>query len=203
MRVLLRPALWAVLALALASPAAWAAAAPPEHEAGITDSGTIYNAVWAMVTFLGLLGLLYRWAWKPILQATSERGKNVARMLADAKSQQEESRQLREKYLQRLQAVDAEAAERLRQAELQAEQAKLQLLQQARQQASDIANRASEEIAQARQAATDELYGLGAELATAAAKSVLQRELNADDQRRLIAQSLEEIRRQNRKASAS
>jgi F-type H+-transporting ATPase subunit b len=165
-----------------------------EQEADPTQSGSIYNALWALGIFAVLLVILGRYAWKPILKQMELREKQVADTIAAARAQQEESQKLLQAYQARLAAADEEAAKQMEKTRQAAEAARQEILAAARAEAGKVSARAREEIEQARKDALDDLYRFAADLATDAAGKILRRELKPEDQRRLVAESLELIR---------
>ena len=66
--------------------------------------------IWTILTFLVLVGLLAKFAWRPLLEALERRQATIARALDDAKLARQE--------LERLQK---ESAEMMRQARVEAE----------------------------------------------------------------------------------
>lgn len=188
---------WMLALAALLLPAAaQAAEAGAEASRSITDSGSLYNALWSVGIFLVLVAILGKLAWNPVLRVLQQRERLVTDTLARADAQQRESQELLAQYQRQLQTAGEEISRRSRQAESQAEQARQEILAAARQQAEEFAHRATAEIDVARKAALDDLCSFGADLATAAAKAILQRELTAEDHRRLVAQAIEQIRQQ-------
>ena len=157
------------------------------------ESGTIWNAVWAIGIFLGLLVVLGKLAWKPVLRALEQRERHIAETLANAAAQQAASQKLLQEYQARLDSADAEAAKRLAEARQAAAEARETILTAARSEAEALTKRAASEINAAKQVALTELYAFAGDLATTAAEKILQRQLTAFDQQRLIEESLAEI----------
>lgn len=186
----------AVLCVLLPTGAAWA----EEHGGGSPmDSGSVYNALWAIGLFLVLLAVLTRLAWRPVITGMQQREQRIAETISRAEAQNAESQRLLAEYQARLEAADKEAAERLAEARRQAAEARETILAAARAEAEDVTKRARNEIDAARQSALDELYGFAAELATTAAEKIIRRNIGPADQSRLIAESLEQIRARARR----
>lgn len=187
-------AIGGLLALLLSAAPALAA----EAERSVMESGSLYNALWAIGIFLVLVVILGRYAWKPILRNMQQREKFIADALERARLQQEQSERLLAEYGAKLESADAEAAKRLEQALAAAEQAKREILGTARSEADLLAKRAAAEVDVAKQAAQQELMALAAKLATAVAEKIIRRQLAPEDQRRLVDESLAELRRHGR-----
>jgi F-type H+-transporting ATPase subunit b len=177
--------------LASASAAAWA---QEPAQPSLMESGTFYNSIWAIGIFLVMFFVLGRLVWKPAMQVLKEREKLIQDEISQAQAQKSEAEQLLAQYKAQLAGVEAEAAEHLRQVRAQAEQMRQEILVTTRQQAEHALRGATAEIEAARKAAIDEISALGAELATAAARAIIQKELSPEDHRRIVQESLDEIR---------
>jgi F-type H+-transporting ATPase subunit b len=164
------------------------------EEASPVTSGNLYNALWAVGTFAVLLVVLGKFAWKPVMRAMEAREQHVADLIAKAQAQQQESQRLLEDYQRRLEQVDHEAAKRMEEARRNAEKARAEIMAAARAEAEKAIRQATADIDAARRQALEDLYRYAAELATDAAGKIMRKELNPQDQRRLVAESLELIR---------
>lgn len=169
----------------------WAAEAAEKPQ--LIDPKQWINALWALGTFAVLLMILGRYAWRPILKAMEDRERNIADTLERARAQQADSEKLLEGYKNKLQEADVEAAKRVEEARKAAEQVKAEILEAARKEAGQYSHQAAAEIHSAKQQALESLYKFAADLATDAAGKIMRKELTADDQRRLVAESLELI----------
>lgn len=178
-------------AVLLSCGVAWAEGG--ESEKTVMQSGGLANALWALGTFAALLFILGRYAWKPILKAMADRETHIADTLERARAQQAESERLLEGYKNKLQEADVEAAKRVEESRKAAEQVKGEILEAARKEAAQYSHQAAAEIHSAKQQALESLYSFAADLATDAAGKIMRKELTADDQRRLVAESLELI----------
>jgi len=130
------------------------------------------QAIWVLALFLILAVTLYRTAWKNVLAGLKAREASIRKEISDA----EETRR--------------KAEETLRQYNAQ--------LAGAQQEAEEAKERATKEIEAAKRAALTEIYEQTAILATAVAAKIIRRNLNPDDQRELVSQSLEELRTMQR-----
>jgi F-type H+-transporting ATPase subunit b len=164
-----------------------------EAQKTVMESGGLPNALWALGTFAALLIILGRYAWKPILKAMEDRERHIADTIERARAQQEESEKLLEGYKNKLLEADAEAAKRVEESRKAAEQVKGEILETARKEAQQYSHQAAAEIHSAKQQALESLYSFAADLATDVAGKIMRKELTADDQRRLVDESLELI----------
>ena len=51
-------------------------------------------AIWSFAVFLGLLGVLTKFAWKPIMQGLEKREEGIARQIAETKASNEEAKRM-------------------------------------------------------------------------------------------------------------
>ena len=145
-----------------------------------------------LVNFLILLGILYLFAYKPILRVMDQRAERIKESLeaADraredaAKSQQDTQRQLNEARIEGQKLIEQarEMAERYREEERE----------RARQEAEAFISRARADIQRERDTAIQDVRSHFAELAIAAAERVIERSLDRDAHAQIIEQVLEE-----------
>ncbi|HEX2644689.1 MAG TPA: F0F1 ATP synthase subunit B [Thermoanaerobaculia bacterium] len=187
-------ALIGLVSFALAAPA-FAAEAAEHGEAGGGGpfAGDIGNALWTLLIFGLVVFILGRFAWGPILKGLQSREDFIRESLEKAQhaSQQAEAR-LRE-YEERLASSRAEATAIVDEARRDAEVVKRKIEADAHAEYEKMIDRAKREIQIATDTATKDLYTLSARLATDMASRVLGREVTAQDQERLIAESINEL----------
>lgn len=158
--------------------------------------GDIGHAIAAVIVFLGLLVVLRKYAWGPLVTQLEHREKSIAETLEQAQKRQQEAQDLLAQYRSRLDAAQAEAGELLAQARRDAADARERVLAIAQEEAHKAAETARQDIERAKRDALTELHQATANLAADIARRVIRKQLSADDQKRLMQDSLEEIRRQ-------
>ncbi len=150
---------------------------------------------WTLATFLAMLAILRRFAWKPLLGALGAREMGIQGTIDEANRQREEAERLladnREQLAEgrrRVQAMIAEgreAAERLRK-DLEAK---------TRQESQAILVNARREIQRERDAALEIVRRESVELALAAASRLLEERLDNDRDRQLVMGYVDELSR--------
>jgi F-type H+-transporting ATPase subunit b len=145
-----------------------------------------------LVNFLLVLGLLFLFAYKPILRLMDQRAERIRESLEASERAREEaasSQQVVEDQLvearreaQRIVEIAREAAERFRGEEME----------RARGEAENFVSRAQSDIQRERDAAIDEVRASFGDLAMTAAERVVRRSLDRRAHEDLIAQVLEE-----------
>jgi F-type H+-transporting ATPase subunit b len=173
----------------------FAADAPGESEPSLF-AGDIGNAIVTLVIFVGVLIVLGKFAWNPILAALQRREQFIRESLEDARRDREQAEQaLREREAE-LRKASEEAAAVLDRARRDGEQTRNTARRDSRAEGDAMIDRAKREITAARDAAVRDLHDLVANLATDVAVKMLRRSLSEDEHRRLIEASLGEIRDQ-------
>lgn len=179
-------------ATAVAAPHAALAAGPGGYYAG--DLG---QAIAVIVTFIILLAILRKWAWRPIVTQLHHRERGIAETLKKAEQQQRQATDLLAHYKSRLDRAEADAQELLANTRLEADRLREDTIQGAQAQARISSEKARREVELAKLQAIKELRETIAEMASDIAQKVIPRELSSDDRKRMLATSLEEITKQS------
>jgi F-type H+-transporting ATPase subunit b len=161
-------------------------------------TGDLGNIIWSMLTFVAVLLVLGKFAWRPILNALQKREDFIKDSLAQAKKDREEAEARLREYTERLEDARTEATAIVDEARRDAEVVKRKIDEDARAEATATLDRAKREIAVATDTAVKELYALSAKLATDVAARVIRKELDPKEHERLIAESLDELQKVER-----
>jgi F-type H+-transporting ATPase subunit b len=145
-----------------------------------------------LVNFLVLLGVLYAFGYKRILQMLDQRSERIRGSLEEAERARQEAARARQEMDQRLAQVRQESQALLEQARGQAERYLEQERERIRGEMEAARQRAAQDIQRERDAALEEVRRHFAELAILAAERVLERSLTQADHQQLIEQVLQE-----------
>lgn len=159
------------------------------------DPGTIGQAIATIAIFVVLLLILGRWAWKPIITQLRRREEIVAGVVQRAEQREVEAQQILEDYRAQLQRAQAESEQLLSKAGEEADAQRKRIVAEARGEAAAAAREATAEIERAKQEVVEELHESAARLAAEIAEGILRRSISPADRERLMAESLQEIRR--------
>ena len=149
--------------------------------------------IWTIFTFLVLLALLSKFAWRPLLQALETRQEMIKKSLDDAEQAKTELQQVQEES-NRIVAkarVDADAiitASRADAAKLQEE-----LRAKARTEADGIIKNAERQIQQQTDQSLAQIRGEAVDLSLMIASKLIQRNLSKEDNDTLIEDALKQI----------
>ena len=145
-----------------------------------------------LVNFLILLGILYLFAYKPILRVMDQRSERIRESLEAADRAREEAARSQENTQSQLNEARIEGQRLIEQAREMAERYRSEERDRARQEAELFISRARDDIQRERDAAIQDVRRHFAELAIAAAEKVIERSLDRDAHSELIASVLEE-----------
>lgn len=190
-----------VAALALMTPICHAAA-PAEGDHGDghaanplagVDEG-FWTGVTAIVLFLVVFGLLSTMVWPKIVKGLDERNEKIVGEIAAAEEARKQAKEALDEYEKNLAEARAESQRMIEETRAQQSQLASQLKANADKELSAMREKALAEIDSAKKQALGELYNESVNLATVMAGKILQRQVTADDQQRLMDESIEEMK---------
>jgi F-type H+-transporting ATPase subunit b len=157
-------------------------------------TGDLGQAVVALLVFAGVLFILGRFAWKPVIAQLKRREEEIVDRLRDSERREREAEELEASHRARLDRAEAEAKQILAKSLEEAAQAREEMLAAARDQGAKTIEGAKAEIEQFKQAALADLQQAMAGLAVDIAGEIIREELSPEKQHDLIEASLERIR---------
>ena len=149
--------------------------------------------LWTIFTFLVLLGLLAKFAWRPLLAMLETRENMIRTALQDAEKATKEFEQLQEKTKQITAKARKEAQSIITESRSQAEKVKDEILQDAKGKASLIIETAEEQIQAEKKKAISEIRDEVVELSLSVASKLIRRKITSEDSQTLIEESLKEM----------
>ena len=147
--------------------------------------------IWTIITFVILLIVLRKVAWKPLLAALEQRENTIRNALDEAQRARQESEQLLAENRRILANANREATRILEQGREEAERLRSSIAEQARAEAQRTIDEARREITRERQLAVQELKRVAADLALVAAGRLLHTVVTDDEHRRLVTEFLD------------
>jgi F-type H+-transporting ATPase subunit b len=162
-----------------------------EHGAAGGADPNVFNLVtgvsfWTVIIFLLLLVVLSKFAFPPILGYAAAREKRIQDNLDDAKRQREEAERILEEQRKELAAARTQGQQLILEARQAADRSRQDLLTRARMEQEEIVARATKDIQQEREKAVELIRQQAVDLALAAAGRLLEKRLDADEDRRLV-----------------
>lgn len=152
--------------------------------------------IWTTITFVALLILLRRVAWKPLLGAIEAREKSIRDSLEQTRRDRDEAQSLVEENRAILNQARRERAEAVEAGRRDAERLKEDILTEARRQKDQLLVQADSQIQASLREAQAELKTAAADLAVQAASKLLARNLDDATQRKLVEDYIADLERQ-------
>ncbi len=149
--------------------------------------------MWTLFVFLGLFGLLGKFAWKPLLQALHQREHHLQHVLEETERARNESESLLAEHRRQMARAADEVRAIIDKARQDAQASADRLIKQAQEEAESARQRAQRDIASARDQALAEIWQKAADTAVSVAGRVLGTELTPDDHRRLLDAAIREL----------
>lgn len=150
-------------------------------------------AFWTTLTFLILLFILGKFAWKPILTALKQREDAIKESLAQSELAKEEAKKILAENQASLAKAEEESKKIIEQSRAYAENLKQQIINESKAQAQKLIEDASAEIERKKLAAFDELKNQVAQIAVDAASKILKENLDAEKNKQLVDKYIKEI----------
>jgi F-type H+-transporting ATPase subunit b len=145
-----------------------------------------------IVSFLVLFGLLYFFAYKPILRMFDQRSQRIKESVEQAERVKEEAAAAEEENRKKLEAAAKEGQEAIARAMRAGDEARQRAQQEAQVEAAALVEKARQEIQRERDEVIGELRQEFADLTVAAAEKVIEKSLDKEAHRELIEKVLEE-----------
>jgi F-type H+-transporting ATPase subunit b len=180
-------------ALARVAAAAGAEGGSPELIKIPPGRTELITSVTTLLIFCFLVAVLGKFAWSPIVSGLRKREEKIRKEITDAEEARARAEQTLKEYNTRLAAAEQQVRDMLNKAAAEGQQIASGIRTQAQQEAEEAKERATRDIESARDQAIAELYEVAADLAVGVAEKILQRNINADDQRELVKRSLEQL----------
>ena len=149
--------------------------------------------LWTILTFLVLLALLAKFAWKPLLAVLDQRQEMIRKSLDDAEKAKQELEQLQSKSKDILSEARAEAQSIVAKSRTEAERLKAEIREKAKAEADSILNNAEKQIQLETEKAISQIRSDVADLSHLVASKLIGRNLSTEDDEALIEESLKEI----------
>jgi F-type H+-transporting ATPase subunit b len=149
--------------------------------------------IWTIATFLVLVALLAKFAWRPLLEALDRRQEAIRKSLDDAQKARQELERLGLEQQRILAAARTEAEQILSNTRSDANRFREELKQKAQAEASGIVKNAERQIELETARALQQIRAEAVDLSVALASKLLERNLSKADNERLIEETFKQI----------
>jgi F-type H+-transporting ATPase subunit b len=149
--------------------------------------------IWTIATFLVLVGLLARFAWRPLLQALDARQQSIRQALDDARQAKQELGQLHTETAKLLAQARVEAAEIVSRSRSDADRFREDMKEKARAEAAGLLRNAERQIEMETTRAVQQIRQEAIDISIDIASKVLQRNVSREDNERLIEETFKQF----------
>lgn len=149
--------------------------------------------IWTVISFLILLILLRKFAYKPILGMMHKREESIRESIEEAKRTREEAQKLQEEYKHLIAAARGESKKIIDEGKALGEKARKEMINKATEESSQIVKRSQEQITFEKERALSELREQIADLSIAAASKVVERSLSKEDHLKFLEDYVSKI----------
>lgn len=148
----------------------------------------------ALIGTLVFWYVLYRLAWKPLVEIIDQRRALIEQGFREAERRQAELDQRQKELEERLQRIEDEAQKRFQEAMRKGEELAEKLREEAELQKERMLQRAREEIEREREAAKEEIRRLAVDLSFDLTRKVLREGLDEEKHHQLVKRFIGELR---------
>lgn len=149
--------------------------------------------IWTIFTFLVLVFLLNRFAWKPLLAALEARQKTITDALDDARKTREQLERAQQDSARVMAEARVEADGLIARVRTDSERFRLELRDKAAAEAANITKQAQLQIQREADKAVESIRREAVDLSVSIASKLLKRQVSATDQDALLQEALKEI----------
>ena len=153
----------------------------------------IQLVVTQILGFLLFVGILSRFAWKPILAGLEERRAKIAAEFAEAERRKAEADQLKAKYEQEMRTIEATSRQKMQEAVAEGQRVAGEIKAQAQTEAQQRLQRAADEVEREREKAKELLKQQVVNLSIRTAEKILRTKLDDPAQRKLAGEFIDEV----------
>jgi len=165
---------------------------------GNGESGGLLNVnpgliFWVTITFLLLLWILKKMAWKPILKSLDDRENFIKDSITNAENANKEAEKLLEENKNILTKAEEESQKIIEQGREYSESLKKQMLDESKSEAKKMIVDATSEIDRKNQEAFNKLKDQVADIAIEAAEKIIRENLDKEKQRKIVDKYLKNL----------
>ena len=149
--------------------------------------------IWTIVTFLVLVALLAKFAWRPLLEALDKRQESIRKSLDDAQRARQELEQIHQESARILGTARIEAEAIVASTRADAERLREELKQKARAEATNLVKSAERQIEMETARALQQIRQEAVDLSVAIASKLIRKNITKEDNERLIDETIGQL----------
>lgn len=146
-----------------------------------------------MISFLILVWILAKFAWKPLLKMMDNRRSFIEESLAQAQAEREQAEQIKREYQAEMLKARQDAQEVIAKATKVSEERAVEIMEAAKEEADKIKKAAIVDIEREKEKALAEVRIQIADLSVAVAEKIIKQKLDLNAESQLIDQFIQEV----------
>ncbi|MFA6457645.1 MAG: F0F1 ATP synthase subunit B [Bacteroidota bacterium] len=151
--------------------------------------------IWTMITFVLLVIVLGKFAWKPILQALHTREQEIADALKKAEEAKKDAERMMLENKIAIEKASTETARLIAEGRAMAEQLKSDIVAKANESAKKMLDQAKDEIVREKDSAMAQLRSEVADLSISVAEKILDESLDGAKQKKMVDKVLQQLQK--------
>ncbi|MBW8017547.1 MAG: F0F1 ATP synthase subunit B [Planctomycetes bacterium] len=160
------------------------------HEEEGSPMGTPYEAFWTILSFLVLLIVLWRFAWKPLLAGLQAREDFIAKQISDAEDTRKKAEEVLSEYHDKLADADREGKGIIARHTKTAEKESKEIADLSKKELEELRTRLKAEIDYERKEAQSEFWDQAGDIVLQLGKEVLGKSMDHGDHDKLIDEAI-------------
>ena len=166
------------------------------HEGGWMEKWLSFDPglfMWTIVTFLIVLFILKWKAWGPLMSALDKREEDIKNALLEADRAKENAEKASQDYEELIKKAHSESQQIISNSKTAGEKVKNEIESAAKEKAEEMIEKAKIQIESESQKAIQEIKSLVVDLSIEAAGKILEKNLDSEDNRKLVDQTLDSM----------
>ena len=166
------------------------------HEGGWMEKWLSFDPglfMWTIITFLIVLAILKWKAWGPLMNALDKRAEDINNALSAADRAKEDAEKASQDYEKLVQKAHSEAQQIIADSKATGEKVKNDIESVARENAETMISKAKTQIEAESQKAIQEIKSSVVNLSIEAAEKIIEKNLDSEDNRKLVNQTLDSM----------
>ena len=153
----------------------------------------LFTALFTLINTVALFFVLIKFLFKPVMKMITDRQKEIDDLYDDAGKAKAEAQKMEQEYRQKLSDAASTGERLVKEAVARGQSREEEIISQANAQADAIRAKAEADIAQEKKKAINDAKNEISDLALTIAGKVVGRELNGEDQAKLVDRFIEEL----------
>lgn len=149
--------------------------------------------IWTIITFVLLLFVLSKFAWKPLLEALHKREQEIADSLAKAEQAKKDAERMIAENKAAMEKANADTAKLIAESRAVAEQLKNDIVAKANESSKKMLEQAKEEISREKDSAMIQLRSEVADLSISIAEKIIDESLDSAKQKKMVDKVIQQM----------